>query len=448
MTNPSNIAKRLERLPISWLHYRLLIIHGFGWLFDALDVGIVTFVMAALAKDWKLQPSQLGLIGSAGLAGMFVGAAISGVVADYWGRKKVFQVTLLVFAVTTLLCAFAWNLTSMIVFRFMVGVGLGGELPVVSSLLSEFIPGKHRGRFIVLLESFWAYGWLIAALVAFLLIPAHGWRIAFFIGAIPAFYIWIVRRKLPESPRWLESKGRTAEAEAVMCSLERESERLTGQPLPPADKGTDSEPVKLRRFSFAELWTPVYRTRTIMLWILWFGLVFGYYGIFVWLPTLLVKAGYSMVNSFLYVIIITLAQIPGYFSAAYLVERIGRKPVIVVYLLMSAVTAYLFGQATSTAMILTWASLMSFFNLGAWGAVYTYTPELYPTRDRATGAGAAAAFGRVGGLIAPILVGNLLPSIGRSGVLTMNATLLVVAAGAVGLLGVETKGKQLEDIAA
>ena len=448
MTHSSNIAKRLERLPISWLHYRLLIIHGFGWLFDALDVGIVTFVMAALAKDWKLQPSQLGLIGSAGLAGMFLGAAISGVVADYWGRKKVFQVTLLVFAVTTLLCAFAWNVTSMIVFRFMVGVGLGGELPVVSSLLSEFVPGKHRGRFIVLLESFWAYGWLIAALVAFLLIPAHGWRIAFFIGAIPAFYIWIVRRKLPESPRWLESKGRTAEAEAVMCSLERESERLTGQPLPPADKGTDSEPVKFHRFSFAELWTPVYRTRTIMLWILWFGLVFGYYGIFVWLPTLLVKAGYSMVNSFLYVIIITLAQIPGYFSAAYLVERIGRKPVIVVYLLMSAVTAYLFGQATSTAMILTWASLMSFFNLGAWGAVYTYTPELYPTRDRATGAGAAAAFGRVGGLIAPILVGNLLPSIGRSGVLTMNATLLVVAAGAVGLLGVETKGKQLEDIAA
>jgi len=444
----SQIAKRLERLPVSWLHYKLLVIHGFGWLFDALDVGIVTFVMAALAEDWKLQPNQLGLVGSASLAGMFLGAAISGIVADYWGRKKVFQVTLLVFAVTTLLCAFAWNVTSMVIFRFLVGVGLGGELPVVSSLLSEFVPGRHRGRFIVLLESFWAYGWLIAALVAFLVIPAHGWRIAFIIGAIPAFYIWVVRRKLPESPRWYESKGRLEEAEAVMSSLELESERLTGQPLPPAEEGTDSEPAKLHRFTFAELWTPAYRQRTIMLWVLWFGLVFGYYGIFVWLPTLLVKAGYSMVNSFLYVIIITLAQIPGYFSAAYLVEGIGRKPVIVVYLLMSAVTAYLFGQASSTAMILVWASLMSFFNLGAWGAVYTYTPELYPTRDRATGAGAAAAFGRVGGLIAPFLVGELLPTIGRGGVLTMNAALLVVAAGAVWVLGVETKGKQLEDIAA
>jgi MFS transporter, putative metabolite:H+ symporter len=156
-TSYSDIARRLERLPISWLHYKLLIIHGFGWLFDAMDVGIVTFVMAALAKDWKLPSNQLGLIGSAGLAGMFVGAAVSGIVADYWGRKKVFQVTLLIFAVTTLLCACAWNLTSMVIFRFFVGLGLGGELPVVSSLLSEFVPGRHRGRFIVLLESFWAY---------------------------------------------------------------------------------------------------------------------------------------------------------------------------------------------------------------------------------------------------------------------------------------------------
>jgi putative MFS transporter len=376
---------------------------------------------------------------------MFLGAAISGIVADYWGRKKVFQVTLLVFALTTLLCAFAWNVTSMIVFRFLVGVGLGGELPVVSSLLSEFIPGKHRGRFIVLLESFWAFGWLLAALVAFLLIPVYGWRIAFVVGAIPAFYIWIVRRKLPESPRWYESKGRFAEADDVMSSLERESEQLTGRLVSPIEKVSDSVPVKHRRFTFAELWTSAYRKRTIMLWILWFGLVFGYYGIFIWLPTLLVRAGYSMVNSFLFVIIITLAQIPGYFSAAYLVERIGRKPVIVVYLLMSAVSAYLFGNATSTTMILTWASLMSFFNLGAWGAVYTYTPEQYPTWDRATGAGAAAAFGRVGGFIAPILVGALLPSIGRGGVLTMNAALLVAAAGAVWILGTETKGKSLEE---
>jgi putative MFS transporter len=182
-----------------------------------------------------------------------------------------------------------------------------------------------------------------------------------------------------------------------------------------------------------------------MLWALWFGLVFGYYGIFVWLPSLLVQAGYSLVNSFGYVVLITVFQIPGYFSAAYLVERLGRKPVIVAYLLLSGGAAVLFGDSRTTFNILLWASVMSFFNLGAWGAVYSYTPELYPTRIRTTGTGSAAAFGRVGGVIAPFLVGVLLPSIGRSGVLVLNAVLLMTAALAVAVLGFETKGRSLEE---
>lgn len=139
----------------------------------------------------------------------------------------------------------------MIIFRFLVGVGLGGELPIVSSLLCEFIPSKHRGRFIVLLDSFWAYGWLIAALVAYLIIPTYGWRIAFVIGAIPAFYIWVVRRKLPESPRWYESRGRVKDAEAVMVALEKETERLTGVSLAPVEKSPETESRKLARFTFA-----------------------------------------------------------------------------------------------------------------------------------------------------------------------------------------------------
>jgi putative MFS transporter len=183
-----------------------------------------------------------------------------------------------------------------------------------------------------------------------------------------------------------------------------------------------------------------------MLWILWFGLVFGYYGIFVWLPSLLVKAGYSMVNSFFYVILVTVAQIPGYFSAAYLTDKLGRKPVIVGYLLLSAICAIIFGSAASTTSILFWACAMSFFNLGAWGAVYAYTPELYPTRFRTSGAGAAAAAGRVGGVLAPLLVGALLPSLGRSGILAINAAALVVAAASVAVLGRETAAGTLEEV--
>ncbi len=443
----AQIPARLERLPITWMHYRLLLVHGFGWLFDAMDVGIITFVLAPLAKDWKLAPTEVGLIGSASLAGMFVGALVSGILADRWGRKTVFQITLLVFALGTALCAVAWNVGAMLVFRFIAGLGLGGELPVVSSLMVEFIPSAHRGRFIVVLESFWAYGWFLAALIAFLLIPSHGWRLAFLVGAVPAVFVWVIRQKLPESPRWLESKGRVEEAGAIVSAMELETERRIHRRLAPMTETSELKTESLRSASFADLWKPAYLQRTVMLWILWFCLVFGYYGIFIWLPSLLVKAGYSMVNSFLYVMLITLAQIPGYFSAAVLVDRLGRRPVISAYLAMSATCAFLFGQATTTPGILLWASLMSFFNLGAWGGVYTYTPELYPTHVRATGAGSAAAFGRFGGVLAPLTVGWLLPHIGQGGVLSLNALMLLLAATSIAVLGKETRGKTLEEIA-
>lgn len=441
-----SIAARLERLPVNRVHYRLLVIHGFGWLFDAMDVGIITFVVAALAKEWSLTPAQIGLVGSSGLAGMFVGAGFGGYAADRWGRKAVFQTTLLIFALATALCAVAWDLGSMLAFRFLVGVGLGAELPVVASLLSEFIPASRRGRFVVWLESFWAYGWLAAALVAFLLIPQFGWRIAFLIGAVPAFYVWVVRRTLPESPRWHSNRGNYAEADRIVSDLERETERNTGRALPQVSVPAGTDVVR-GKATLGELWSADYWRRTLMLWLLWFGLVAGYYGIFVWLPTLLMKAGHSMVNSFGYVVIVTIAQIPGYFSAAYLADRIGRRPVIVGYLLLSAASAFFFGRSTATSSLLVWACLMSFFNLGAWGGVYAYTPELYPTRLRTTGAGSAAAFGRIGGILAPFAVGTLLPKIGQEGVLAMNAGLLAMAAAAVAILGIETKGKRLEEIA-
>jgi MFS transporter, putative metabolite:H+ symporter len=443
-----SIGNRLEQLPISWTHRRLLFLHGFGWLFDAMDVGIITFVLAALAHDshWHLRPDQVGGIASVGVAGMLVGALLAGMVADRFGRKAVFQITLLLFSLTTLLCAAAWSVASMAFFRFFVGVGLGGELPVACSLLSEFIPTKFRGRYVVLLESFWAFGWLLAALVAFLLIPRYGWKWGFIVGAIPAFYVWVLRRKLPESPRWYEAKGRFAEAEEVMRSLEAPLKaKITLQPdilLPvPTSPGATTRGI----WRITDLWARNYIRVTFMLWILWFGLNFGYYGIFVWLPTLLLKSGYSLTNSFGYVLFVTFFQIPGYFSAAKLIEMLGRKAVISIYLTAASVTAVFFGHATSNAQVLIWASLMSFFALGAWGAVYAYTPELYPTRIRTTGAGAASAFGRIGGVLAPISVGALLPSLHREGVLDVNAAMFLLAAMVVALLGVETRGRKFPE---
>lgn len=441
---------RLDKVPLSRFHWRLLAVSGIGWMFDSMDVGIISFVVATLAVQWKLSPDQVAWMISIGLLGMLVGAATAGTLSDRFGRKTMFQTTLLIFSGATALCGLAWSYASLVAARFLVGFGLGGELPIASTLVSEFSPARWRGRLMVLLESFWAYGWVLAALIAFFVIPQYGWRVAFFLGALPAFYVFVLRRALPESPRFLLSRGRRAEAEQVIRTVEQASGIL-----PPPEAELRAAPEAGRQPSesalqrFLQLWSRPYLRRTVMLWVLWFTIVYSYYGIFTWLPTLLSEGGRGLTRSFAYVLIITLAQIPGYFSAAYLVEKVGRKGTLASYLFLTAVGAFFFRNAGGEAEILFWGSFISFFNLGAWGVVYTYTPEMYPTRVRGTGAGWAAACGRSAGVLAPLVVGQMLGSwgVGYESIFLMFAAVLLLGAINVALLGEETKGRTLEEIA-
>lgn len=441
-----NLTKRLENLPVTKFHYILLITAGLGWMFDSMDTGIVSFVLPVLMKAWNLSTEQVGYIGSIGLVGMAIGAVLGGSIADIIGRKKVFAFTLAMYSIATGLCGLSWNYGSLLFFRFLVGFGLGGQLPVAVTLVSEFSPVKHRGKFLVLLESFWAAGWLIAALISYVVIPKFGWPVAFFIGAAPALYIFYLWKSIPESPRYLETKGKHAEAEAIVAKVEAQcgikytenTEKEEIVPTAPASK-----------VSVLDLFKGNLLRRTVFLWIMWFGVVFSYYGIFTWLPSLLALKGFALTKSFSYVMAMTLAQVPGYFSAAYFVDKIGRKPTMTVYILGTAVCAYFFGQANTAAMILTFGCLMSFFNLGAWGVIYTYSPEMYPTRARATGTGWAAGFGRIGGILAPIVVGSMLGTskLTTNTVFVMFTVVLVIVALDVLILGEETKGKSLDEIA-
>lgn len=436
-----DIAARLEKLPVSAFHYRLLLITGLGWAFDAMDTGIISFVLPVLIKAWGLSTEQVGFIGSIGLVGMAIGAVFSGTMADAFGRKKVFAGTLVLYSVATGLCGIAWNYEALLVFRFLVGFGLGGQLPVAVTLVSEFSPAGQRGKFLVLLESFWAAGWLLAALISYLVIPQFGWKIAFFIGSIPALYVFYIWRNVPESVRFLANQGELAQAHTLLQSIEKECG------VEPVEKAEYNKIGESTKATFAEIWSGKMLKRTVCLWILWFCVVFSYYGIFIWLPSLMVAKGYTLIKTFEYVLIMTIAQLPGYFSAAYLVERIGRKATLSTYLALCAVCAYFFGQGGSATTILVWGSLMSFFNLGAWGVVYTYTPEMYPTRFRASGSGWAAGFGRIGGILAPIIVAKMLVgSAGYSGVFAMFTGVLLLAAVNILILGEETKGKELDTI--
>ncbi|MDQ2912118.1 MAG: MFS transporter [Chloroflexota bacterium] len=432
---------RLDRVPLNRFHLRLLILSGLGWMFDAMDVLMLSFLLAPIRGEFKLDATGVGLVASATFVGMFIGAAVAGRLADRYGRRTVFTVTLVIFSLGSALSALAPTYETLLAARVIAGIGLGGELPVVATLVSELSPRAQRGRMIVLLESFWAYGTILAGIVAITVVANYGWRWGFAVGAVPALYVAYLRRALPESPRFLAEKGRAPEADAVVRRVERAGggALLTLAPAVP--------PTRAGRTRVAELFSGRYRRRTVMLWILWFGVVLTYYGIFLWIPSILATRGLSEVRSNEFFFLSTLAQVPGYFSAAWLVERFGRKPTLVGFLLGTAASAFMFGNAGTGTDAFIWAALLSFFNLGAWGVVYTYTPELYPTSVRATGAGVAAAVGRIGGIIGPYLTPVLVAAIATNGTFAVFMVLLVITAAAVALLGEETRGRSLEEIA-
>ncbi|PEO71906.1 MFS transporter [Bacillus wiedmannii] len=388
---------------------KLLGIAGLGWSFDAMDVGMLSFVMVALQKDWGLSTQEMGWIGSINSIGMAVGALVFGILSDKIGRKSVFIITLLLFSIGSGLTALTTTLAMFLVLRFLIGMGLGGELPVASTLVSESVEAHERGKIVVLLESFWAGGWLIAALISYFVIPKYGWEVAMVLSAVPALYALYLRWNLPDSPRFHKAEKRPSVIENVKS-----------------------------------VWSGEYRKATIMLWILWFSVVFSYYGMFLWLPSVMVLKGFSLIKSFQYVLIMTLAQLPGYFTAAWFIERLGRKFVLVTYLIGTACSAYLFGVAESLTVLIVAGMLLSFFNLGAWGALYAYTPEQYPTVIRGTGAGMAAAFGRIGGILGPLLVGYLVASqASLSLIFTIFCGSILIGVVAVIVLGQETKQREL-----
>lgn len=404
-TEKKEISKPMSR-------NRLLATAGVGWLFDALDVGILSFVIAALATEWHLSSTEMGWIGSVNSIGMAVGAIVCGMLADKYGRKKVFMWTLLIFSIASGLSAITTTLTAFLILRFIIGAGLGGELPVASTLVSESVAPHERGRIVVLLESFWAAGWILAAVISYFIIPSFGWRIALLITALPALYAVYLRIKLPDSTKYE--------------ALEKTKRPSVWQ-------------------NIVSVWTHKYARATCMLWILWFMVVFSYYGMFLWLPSVMVMKGFDLIHSFGYVLIMTLAQLPGYFTAAWLIEKWGRKWVLAVYLFGTAISALAFGYAVDVNVLIIAGMFLSFFNLGAWGAMYAYTPENYPTVIRGTGVGLAAGIGRIGGVIGPLLVGSLTAAgYGLGPIFAIFAIAIVIAIIAVLTLGKETKQLEID----
>jgi MFS transporter, putative metabolite:H+ symporter len=433
---PLAIDDAIDRIGFGRFQKRLLAVCGVTWAADAAEVFLISFALLGFKEEFQLSTGQAGLVVSATFLGMLLGAWFWGTVSDKIGRRTGFQVTIAIFAVFGLASAFAPSALWLAVLRAMTGFGLGGALPLDFSLFAEYLPRKNRGRWLVLLESFWGVGTLAAAGLAWILVPTLGWRYLLATSAVAALGVLWVRMRVPESPRWLMAKGREEEARAVLnqVAADNGSPQIT-EPLAPPPPAPEVGPADLLRTRL--------RGITIVNWTAWFLIAFSYYGIFVWLPTIL-RDEYDFVSTYAYTFFLVAVQLPGYFSAAWLVERWGRKPTLSVYLGLSAVFTFIWAMVDSTAAVLVAAGLMSFFTLGGFAVLYTYTPETYPTTLRTTGMGSASGWARVGGFIAPY-VGGVLIDASLFVALSIFALAFLINATVIALFAHETKGLDLAD---
>ncbi|MEM0376268.1 MAG: MFS transporter [Thermofilum sp.] len=409
----------------------LLAILMLGWAVGAMYAGLVSGTLPLIRAELGLTPEEAGRVLSAWLLGMLLGAFLFGFAADRVGRKAALAAAAALMGVFTPLSAAARGWLDLAAYRVLAGAGNAGYMVTASVLMSEYAPTSVRGRSVAILESAWALGWLAALLLSRVLAPLYGWRAVFAassaaLALAPALYFLA-----PESLRYLVARGRLEEARSLAGKMGVEVPR----------------PEPVRRTSLRDLVSKPYARRTAMLWVHWFCLVLAYWGIFLWLTDILHARGIPFVKSLDYSIAITLAQIPGYLSAAYLIETLGRRWLLAGYMLGAGTASALMWLSTSEPEVLLYGSLVSFFNLGAWGITYAYTPELYPTALRGTGSGWANSFGRVGGILGPYIAGVLMQAYGDPlAPFLLFAAVHVISAAVVGALGVETKGKPLEEL--
>lgn len=437
MQLPVTVEEGIRTAGVGRFQKRLFVIFGLVWAADAMQVLAIGFSAPSIAASFGITVPQALQTGTMFFFGMLIGAFVFGRLADRIGRRPVLFIAIILDAICGVASAFAPDLQWLLVARFLTGLGVGGTLPVDYAMMAEFLPSDRRGRWLVLLEGFWAVGTVALALLA-LVAGTHGgeaWRTIFFVTGLPALIGVLLRFYVPESPLYLNQQGRSEEARQVLQRVAKANG--TNVDIPPL------VPQKPQRKSIGALFSSELRRRSIFLMLAWMLISVSYYGVFVYLPVKLAADGFGFVRGQVFLVILAIAQLPGYALAAYGVEKWGRKPTLIGFLLLSAVGTLAYGLGQTVEVIVPATLLLSFALLGTWGAIYAFTPEIYPTTLRASGMGMAGSVARFGGLLAPSIVAPLMTSnFGLA--LGVISGLLVVAAVSVWLINAESKGQALE----
>lgn len=443
----AQLVARLERIPVTRRLLWIRIIIGSATFFDAYTVLVIAFAMPQLVKEWDLSPGQVGLILSAGYLGQLFGAIGFGWLAERIGRLPTLLITIVLFVSMDIAALFAGNGTSMMVFRFVQGIGTGGEVPVASAYINEFIGAKKRGRFFLLYELIFPIGLMFAGLAGYFLVPVFGWRALFIVGLVPAILMIPLRALMPESPRWLAAKGRIEKADKVVRMLENEAVKQ-GKALPePTVLPVD--PRATAKSDWRELFKGIYLKRTLMIWVLWICAYMINNGMITWLPTLYTKVfDLPLQTSLAYGWTTSAVGVAASVACALLIDKVGRKRWYAAAFLLAVVPlgALTLLGATSAVQILVGATTAYAILQTIAFSLYLYSAELYPTRLRAIGTGFGSAWLRAGSSIGPVLVGFMVAGVGIRYVFAVFAVVAMIGGVTTVFFAIETKGKVLEEL--
>jgi putative MFS transporter len=440
-----NAGARLDRLPISPFHYRIFWLVGAGMFFDGYDLYVAGGVLASVAQSQFSTPAQIPQFISLTFVGMTAGALITGFIGDRFGRRFTYQINLLIFGLASLAAAFAQNMDQLIVCRFMQGLGLGAEIVVGYSTLTEFVPPKTRGRWLSMMAFIVVAGFPATSLLGYLVIPNFGWRPMFVIAGIGSLIVWYLRKNLPESPRWLESEGRDEEAKALMQAIETEASG--GKPLPPVVIPPAVKPVA----AIDMIKPPLLQRMIVGSWVLITinTLIFGFV---IFLPQFFLRQGLTITNSLAYTLVLSAGSLVGCALGAYLSDAIGRRMSIISASIVTIVSGYIYARFDATAdpaIVLSVGFILVVAIYVQTAILYgVYTPELFPTEIRLRANGICNFFGRGATVVSPFIVGTLMASYKLPGVVWLMIGLVVVQILVVWAWGVEPRNRGLEEVTA
>jgi putative MFS transporter len=449
------ISARLDRLPATRYIWQLVLLLSLGGCFEFYDLFLTAYIGPGLVRSGLFSGASASFFGFSGLAsfvaatfvGLFLGTLIFGFAADKFGRRLIFTSSLLWYAIATAVMAFQNSAAEIILWRMIAGIGIGVELVTIDTYIVELMPKEVRGRAFAVNEVVQFCAVPVVALIAWRLVPLRpwgidGWRWVVLIGSVGAIFVWFIRQRIPESPRWLIARGKLDEAERVTGEIERRVSKERGSPLPPPKIESMEEP----HGSFLEIFGPFYGPRTIMLMVFHFFQTIGYYGFASWVPTLLIANGIGITSSLQYSFIIAISSPFGPLLALSVADKLERKWQIVVNAILIAGFGVLFSRQRNPFWLIVFGVMLTCANNWMSASFHTYQAELFPTRIRARAVGFVYSWSRLSAVFTSLMIGFFLRDFGVAGVFTFIGASMLVVVLSIGMFGPRTRNLALEVI--